>query len=50
MYGLDRTQNLEFLRTRELLQISVGLFQLILVLDDHVSISIECEAECQRDG
>lgn len=45
MYGLDKATDLTFLVGKGLVQICVGLFQLILNFDDGVSISIEGEVE-----
>lgn len=41
MYGLPADINLEFLVGRELIQVAVGLHEIVLVFDDNVSISIE---------
>jgi len=41
MYGLDSDVSLTFLHGRELIQILVGAYQLILRFDGDVSISIE---------
>jgi len=43
MYGLDKSQNLQFLVGLELLQLCVSLSQVIMKFSDETSISIECD-------
>jgi hypothetical protein len=50
MYGLSEDVKLDFLRNRELIQMLVGQYQLILRFDGDISISIECEFDHIRDG
>jgi len=50
MYGLQKDVNLKFLNKRELLQVCVGLFQVILNFDEDVSISIEGRFEFVLEG
>ncbi len=46
MYGLDKNLDLGFLIGKNLLQICVGSFQVILNFDANVSISIESTFDC----
>jgi hypothetical protein len=50
MYGLAKNEDLKFLLSKRLDQISVGLFQILLNFENGVSISIECVFECTVDG
>ena len=43
MYGLSKDEDLSFLIGRELQQVCVGNFQVILNFDNQTSINIECE-------
>jgi hypothetical protein len=43
MNGLDPGIDLSFLRGREVIQIAVGLFQVVFAFDEQVSISVESE-------
>jgi len=42
MYGLDRSISFQFLVGKELLQLCIGLYQLILNFTEHVVITAEC--------
>jgi len=42
MYGLDKSVDFQFLVGKELLQLCIGLYQLILNFTDHVEITVEC--------
>lgn len=42
MYGLDKSVDFQFLIGRELLQLCIGLHQIILNFSDDISISLEC--------
>jgi hypothetical protein len=46
MYGIDKNLDLGFLIGKNLLQICVGSFQVILNFDANVSISIESTFDC----
>jgi len=41
MYGLDKTVDLAFLVGKQLTQVCIGLYQLILNFEDGISISVE---------
>ena len=43
MYGLEKSLNLQFLIGRELLQLCIGLCQVIMRFSEDTSISIECD-------
>jgi hypothetical protein len=45
MYGLNRSIDLSFLRNRELIQVAIGLHQVIFAFDDDVTISVEGQFE-----
>ena len=47
MYGLSADEDLSFLIDRELIQVCVGKFQVILNFDHQTSINIECEFSCR---
>lgn len=42
MYGIDKAVNFKFLIGKELLQLCIGLYQLILNFTDQLVISAEC--------
>ena len=42
MYSLDKSVDFRFLVGKELLQLCIGLYQLILNFNDHVAITAEC--------
>ena len=42
MYGLDKSVDFHFLVGKELLQLCIGRYQIILNFTDNVSISAEC--------
>jgi hypothetical protein len=48
MFGLERDVDLSFLRGRECIQVCVGLYQVILHLDESIHLSIE--STCQLNG
>lgn len=50
MYGLPQHITLDFLRNRELIQLLVGQYQLILRFDADISISVESDFDHTRDG
>jgi hypothetical protein len=50
MYGLSADIKLGFLCGRELVQIAVGQFQLILKFDADISISVEGDFDHMRNG
>jgi hypothetical protein len=51
MYGIDKSVNFHFLVGKELVQICIGLYQLILNFSDQVSIAVECMIRlCRPDG
>ena len=50
MYGLDKATDLTFLIGRSLTQICIGLFQLILNMDNELSISVEGDFEYIAPG
>jgi hypothetical protein len=41
MYGLDKNIDLAFLKGREIIQIAIGVHQVIFAFDDDVTISVE---------
>jgi len=43
MYGLDTAIDLSFLKSREVIQIAIGVYQVIFAFDDDTSISVEGE-------
>ena|SRR6266480_5741145 len=43
MYGLPKDLDLSFLHGKELLQVCIGMHQVILNLEDQVTISVESE-------
>jgi hypothetical protein len=43
MYGLDTTIDLSFLMGRELIQIAIGIHQVIFVFDHSTSLAVESE-------
>lgn len=45
MYGLSIETDVSFLINRELIQVCIGLYQVILNFDESVSISLECDFE-----
>ena len=45
MYGLSPDIDLSFLKTREVIQIAVGLYQIIFAFDEDVNLSIEGKCE-----
>jgi hypothetical protein len=43
MYGLDKNVDLSFLKDCELIQLCVGLYQIVFKFDEDVAISVEGE-------
>jgi hypothetical protein len=43
VFGLPQGKDMSFLVERELIQVCIGLHQVILVFDGDISISLECE-------
>ena len=43
MNGLDAAIDLSFLRGREVIQITIGIFQILFIFDEQVQISVESE-------
>lgn len=43
MYGLPKQTDLSFLANLELIQVCIGIYQVILHFDKETSISLECE-------
>lgn len=50
MYGLDKNEDLGFLVEKELEQVCVGRFDLILNFTDDATISLQCEFDHQSEG
>jgi hypothetical protein len=47
MYGLQATQDLGFLKDRELMQVCFGQFQTVLKFDKSTEVILECEVQIQ---
>src|ERR1700722_19118390 len=45
MYALDPTLDLSFLKDRELIQVGIGLYQVIFAFDEEVTLSVEGKCE-----
>jgi hypothetical protein len=43
MYGLNKDINLSFLNRREVLQVAIGVYQIIFGLDEEVKISVQAQ-------
>jgi hypothetical protein len=43
MYGLDTTIDLSFLKGNEIIQIAIGIYQVIFVFDNSIKLSVESE-------
>lgn len=43
MYGLSKDIDLGFLRGREVIQVAIGVYQIIFAFDEDVTISVEAE-------
>jgi hypothetical protein len=41
MYGLNKELDLTFLQDRELIQVAIGVYQVVFKFDEQVSISVE---------
>lgn len=50
MYGLEEATDMSFLRGRELIQIAVGLYQVIFAFDEQVTISVEGSYELHNEA
>ena len=50
MYGLPKDVDLSFLNSREVIQICVGIHQLVVNFDGDACISVESAIESQSDG
>lgn len=48
MYGLEKDIDLSFLNGREVIQIAIGIYQVIFAFDKDVSISVEGEFSYMR--
>ena len=49
MYGLDKNQKLSFLESKELQQVCIGQYQVVLNFTDQISIAMECEYEIESN-
>jgi hypothetical protein len=45
MYGLDKDMDLSFFSEKELLQVCVGEYQIIIRFDGDITLSLECTFE-----
>jgi hypothetical protein len=45
MYGLDPNIDLSFFKNRELIQVAIGLYQVIFAFDEDVTLSVEGKCE-----
>ena len=51
MYALDPSVDLTFLKDRELIQVAIGLYQVIFAFDEEVTLSVEGKCEyCSSNG
>lgn len=41
MHGLNKSIDLQFLKSREVIQVAIGIYQVIFAFDDDVTISVE---------
>ncbi|SRR5882724_5752541 len=46
MYGLDPDIDLSFLKNREVIQVAVGLYQIVFAFDGEITVSVE--GRCER--
>jgi hypothetical protein len=50
MYGLDTDVDLSFLRNREVIQVAVGLHQIVFAFDGEINVSVEGKCELRSSS